>query len=57
MFTKNSIKYDANWEITNTYGNLQIVQSQFFTDNPILFFIQSNSNIYCVFRFVIKEYK
>jgi hypothetical protein len=26
------VKYDADWEIMNTYENLQIVQSQFFTD-------------------------
>ncbi len=25
----NTLKYDADWEITNTYENLQIVQSQF----------------------------
>jgi hypothetical protein len=28
----NTVKYDAAWEITNTYENLQIVCSQFFTD-------------------------
>ncbi len=26
------VKYDANWENVNTYKNLQIVRSQFFTD-------------------------
>ena len=25
----NTVKYDADWEITNTYENLQIVWSQF----------------------------
>jgi hypothetical protein len=40
------VKYDANREIMNTYGNLQIVQSQFFTDMLIFIYIQSNSNIY-----------
>ena len=31
----NTVKYDAKWEITNTYENLQIVWSQFFTDKLI----------------------
>jgi len=49
MFTnKYSIqyKYNANQEIMNTYENLQIVQSQLFTDKLILIYIRSNSNIY-----------
>ncbi len=25
----NTVKYDANWEIMNTYENLQIVRSEF----------------------------
>ncbi len=29
------MKYDADQEIMNTYENLQIVQSQFFTDKLI----------------------
>jgi hypothetical protein len=29
------VKYDADWEIMNTYENLLIVQSQFFTDKII----------------------
>jgi hypothetical protein len=29
------VKYNPDWEIMNTYENLQIVQSQFFTDNLI----------------------
>jgi hypothetical protein len=33
-------------EITNTYEKLQIVQSQFCTDMLILFYIQSNLNIF-----------
>jgi hypothetical protein len=32
-------------QITNTYENLQIVQSQFFTDKLIFVYIRSNSNI------------
>ncbi len=31
------VKYDANWEITNTYDNLQIVRSQFFTEYSFIF--------------------
>jgi hypothetical protein len=40
------VKYDANREITNTYENLQIVRSQFFTDKLIFIYIRSNSNTY-----------
>ncbi len=40
------VKYDANQEITNTYENLQIVGSQFFTDKLIFIYIWSNLNIY-----------
>jgi hypothetical protein len=40
------VKYNTNWEITKTYDNLQIVQSQFFTDKLIFIYIWSNSNIY-----------
>jgi hypothetical protein len=40
------VKYDANQEITNTYENLQIVQTQFFTDKIIFVYIWSNLNIY-----------
>ncbi len=43
MFTN---KYNPNWEITNTYENLQIVWSQFFTNKLIFTYIQSNLNIY-----------
>jgi hypothetical protein len=46
MFTKNTEKYDANQEITNTYENLLRVQSQFFTDKLILIYIWYNLNIY-----------
>ncbi len=42
----NTIKYNANREITNSYENLQIVLSQFFTDKQMFIYIQSNSNIY-----------
>ena len=31
----NMVKYDADWENTDTCENLQIVQSQFFTDKLI----------------------
>jgi hypothetical protein len=31
----NMVKYNADQEITNTHENLQIVQSQFFTDKLI----------------------
>ena len=32
----NTVKYAADWEITITYKNLQIVQSQFYTDMQYL---------------------
>ncbi len=53
------VKYNANCEIMNTYENLQIVQSQFFTDKLIFIYIWSKLNIFglLVFRFVAKEYK
>jgi hypothetical protein len=37
------VKYDANQENTNTYENLQIVWSQYFTDKLLSVYIQSNS--------------
>jgi len=40
------VKYDADRAIMNIYENLQIVQSQFFTDLLISIYIQSNSNFY-----------
>ncbi len=40
------VKYNANWEIMNTYKYLQIVQSQFFTNELIFIYIWSNSNVY-----------
>ncbi len=40
------VKYNANWEISNTYENLQIDRYQFFTDKLILIYIQCNLNIY-----------
>jgi hypothetical protein len=49
MFTNKygiQYKYNVNREIMNTYENLQIVQSQIFTDKLILIYIRSNSNIY-----------
>ncbi len=42
----NLVKYDADWEIMNTYENLQIVWSQFFTDMLLFIYIQCASNIY-----------
>ncbi len=42
----NTIKYNTDREITNTYENLQIVWSQFFTDKLIFVYIRYNSNIY-----------
>ena len=47
MFVQiNTVKYDANWEITNTCEKLQIVWSQFFTNKLIFVYIQSNLNFY-----------
>ncbi len=46
VFTNKYGKNDADQEIKNTYKNLQIVQSQFFTDTLIFVYIWSNSNIY-----------
>ncbi len=40
------VKYNADLENTNTYENLQIVQSQFFTNKLIFIYIWSNLNIY-----------
>jgi hypothetical protein len=40
------VKYDADRETTNTYENLQIVLTQFFTDKLIFIYIRYNSNIY-----------
>ncbi len=42
----NTVKYNASREIMNTYENLQIIQSQFFTDKLIFIYIWSNLNIY-----------
>jgi len=41
-----TVKYDADREITNTYKNLQLIWSQFFTEKLIFIYIWSNSNIY-----------
>ena len=35
VFTNKYRKYDTDWEITITYENLQIVQTQLFTDKLI----------------------
>ncbi len=40
------VKYDAEQEIMNIYDNLQIVWSQFFTNNIIFIYILYNSSIY-----------
>jgi hypothetical protein len=42
----NTIKYDTDREITNTYENLHIIWSQFFTDKLIFIYIRYNLNIY-----------
>ena len=42
----NTVKYDTDREIMNTYENLQIVLTQFFTDKLIFVYIRYNSNIY-----------
>ncbi len=34
----NIVKYDADWEITNTYENLKIVRFHIFTDKLIFEF-------------------
>ncbi len=53
------VKYDVNWEIMNTYENLQIVQSQFFTH--MLIFVNLGliwiSIGLSVLGFVANEYK
>ncbi len=51
----NMVKYDADWEIMNTYKNLQIVWSQFFTDKLIFIYIWSNLNIYWFIGIWINE--
>jgi len=43
------VKYDADWEIMNTYSNLQIVWTQFSTDTLVFIYIRSNLNIYHFF--------
>jgi hypothetical protein len=55
----NTIKYDAVWEITNIYENLQIVWSQILTDMLLFIYIQSTlkSIGLSVFRFVANKYK
>jgi hypothetical protein len=40
----NTVKYDADQEITNIYENLQIVLSQFFTDMLLFILIRATSN-------------
>ena len=40
------VKYYPTQEITNTYENLQIVRSQFFTNKLIFVYIRSNLNLY-----------
>jgi hypothetical protein len=42
----NMVKYNAEQEIMNTYENVQIVWSQFFTDKQIFDYIKSIWNIY-----------
>ncbi len=45
-FQINTMKYDADREITNIYENLQIVWSQFVTDMLLFVSIRSTLNIY-----------
>ncbi len=42
----NTVKYNANQEITNIYDNLPIVRSQFCTDLLLFIYIQSTLKIY-----------
>ncbi len=42
----NTVKYNADWEITNIYENLQIVWSHFFTNMLLFIYIRSTLNIY-----------
>ncbi len=42
----NTVKYDTDWEIMDTYENLQIVWTQLFTNKLIFIYIWYNSNIY-----------
>ncbi len=53
------VKYDANWEIMNTYENLQIVQSQFLPISwySFIFGLIWISIGLSVFRFIAYEYK
>ncbi len=48
------VKYNANQEIMNTYENLQIVQSEFFTNKLIFSLIQISIGL-SVFRFVANK--
>jgi hypothetical protein len=57
MFTKNTVKYDANWEITNTYENLQIVWSQSISKYSFIFGLIWISIGLSVFGFVANKYK
>ena len=50
------VKYNANQEIMNTYENLQIVQSEFFTNKLIFSLIQISIGL-SVFRFVANKYQ
>ncbi len=40
------VKYDTDREIMNTFENLKIVWTEFFTDKLILVYIRYNSYIY-----------
>ncbi len=59
QFQINTVKYDDNQEIMNTYENLQIVWSEFLTDKLLFVYIQSNSHIIglLVFRFNANKHK
>ncbi len=54
----NTVKYDTDQEITNTYENLQIVRTQFFTDKLIFIYILKfleNLNSHLIFEFKGKK--
>ncbi len=59
MFTKNIVKYNANWEFTNIYENLQIVWSLFVMDKLVsfIFGLIWISIGLSVFRFIANKYK
>jgi hypothetical protein len=53
----NMVKYNADWEITIIYENVQIVWSHFFTDLLLFVYIRSTSNIYWFIGIVLFIFK